>query len=85
METELGRDKNYVDGLRQLVREVQADRVEEPFAKLSEELADYDTWIRGTVMPKARTDFKLAPEEYALSAGELRSRYPAGATGGDGA
>jgi len=30
-------------------------------------LADYDTWIRGTVMPKARTDSRLTPEEYAFS------------------
>ena len=67
METELGRDKNYVDGLRQLFVKYKLTGWEEPFAKLREELADYDTWIRGTVMPKARSDFKLAPEEYALS------------------
>ena len=67
METELGRDKNYIDGLRQLFVKYKLTGWEEPFAKLSEELGDYDTWIRGTVMPKARTDFKLAPEEYALS------------------
>ena len=67
METELGRDRNYVDGLRQLFVKYKLTGWEEPFAKLREELADYDTWIRGTVMPKARSDFKLAPEEYALS------------------
>jgi uncharacterized protein (DUF885 family) len=67
METELGRDKNYVDGLRQLFVKYKLTGWEEPLARLSEELADYDTWIRGTVMPKARNDFKLAPEEYALS------------------
>jgi uncharacterized protein (DUF885 family) len=67
METELGRDKNYVDGLRQLFMKYKLTGWEEPLDKLQEELADYDTWIRGTVMPKARSDFKLAPEEYALS------------------
>ncbi len=67
METELGRDKNYVDGLRQLFIKYKLTGWEEPFEKLRQELADYDTWIRGTVMPKARSDFKLAPEEYALS------------------
>ncbi|MGA1983694.1 MAG: DUF885 domain-containing protein [Acidobacteriaceae bacterium] len=67
MEIELGRDKNYVDGLRQLFVKYKLTGWEEPFEKLRQELADYNTWIRGTVMPKARADFKLAPEEYALS------------------
>jgi len=67
METELGRDKNYVDGLQKLFQKYKLTGWEDSFAKLREELSDYDTWIRGTVMPKARTDFRLAPEEYALS------------------
>jgi uncharacterized protein (DUF885 family) len=67
METELGRDKNYVDGIGKLFMKYKLTGWEEPFAKLQEQLADYDTWIRATVMPKARTDFRLAPEEYALS------------------
>jgi uncharacterized protein (DUF885 family) len=67
METELGRDKNYVDGIGQLFRKYKLTGWEEPFAKLQQQLAEYDTWIRATVMPKARSDFRLAPEEYALS------------------
>jgi uncharacterized protein (DUF885 family) len=67
METELGRDKNYVDGLQVLFTKYKLTGWEEPFAKLREELADYDTWIRATVMPKARKDFQMAPEEYALA------------------
>ena len=67
METELGRDKNYVDGIQQLFMKYKLNGWEEPFAKLQQQLADYDTWVRGNVMPKARTDFRLAPEEYALS------------------
>jgi uncharacterized protein (DUF885 family) len=67
METELGRNKNYVDGLQQLFIRYKLAGWEEPFAKLREQLADYDTWVRATVMPKGRTDFRLAPAEYALS------------------
>jgi hypothetical protein len=66
METELGRNKNYVDGMQELFLKYGLTGWEQPFATLREQLAAYDTWIRGTVMPKARTDFKLAPEEYAL-------------------
>ena len=67
IETQLGRDKNYVDALQQLFRTYNLAGWQEPFAKLSKELADYDTWIRAAVLPKARTDIKLAPEEYALA------------------
>jgi uncharacterized protein (DUF885 family) len=66
METELGRDKNYVDGMQQLFVKYKLTGWEQPLAKLREELADYDTWVRATVMPKGRNDFRLAPEEYAL-------------------
>ena len=66
METELGRNKNYVDGLEQLFMKYKVTGWEEPFGKLREQLADYDTWVRATVMPKGRTDFRLAPKEYAL-------------------
>jgi len=66
METELGRDKNYVDGLQQLFLKYKLTGWEDAFGKLREELADYDTWVRATVMPKGRNDFRLAPEEYAL-------------------
>jgi uncharacterized protein (DUF885 family) len=67
METELGRDKNYVDGISALFRKYKLTGWEDSFAKLQQQLADYDTWLRGNVMPKARTDFRLPPEEYALS------------------
>jgi uncharacterized protein (DUF885 family) len=67
IETQLGRDKNYVDALQQLFRTYNLAGWQEPFAKLSKELADYDTWIRAAVLPKARTNIKLAPEEYALA------------------
>jgi uncharacterized protein (DUF885 family) len=67
METELGRDKNYIDGIAKLFTQYKLTGWQEPFGKLQQQLAVYDTWVRGNVMPKARTDFRLAPEEYALS------------------
>jgi len=67
METELGRDKNYVDGIAGLFRKYQQTGWEEAYAKLSRQLGEYDAWVRATLMPKARTDFRLQPAEYALS------------------
>jgi uncharacterized protein (DUF885 family) len=67
METELGRDKNYIDGMEMLFRRYKLTGWEQPMATLREQLADYDTWVRANVMPKARKDFRLTPEEYGLA------------------
>lgn len=67
LETELSRNSHYLDGIASLCREYKLSGWEEPFARLKGQLADYDAWIRSTVLPKARADFRLPPEEYALS------------------
>lgn len=67
METELGRNKNYVDGIAALFTKHNLTGWQEPYARLQQQLADYDAWTRATVLPKARTDFRLQPEEYALA------------------
>ncbi|HUA00108.1 MAG TPA: DUF885 domain-containing protein [Candidatus Aquilonibacter sp.] len=66
IETELSRNQNYVDGIPALFKQYGLTGWEEPFAKLKTELTDYDAWIRATILPKARSDFRLPPEEYAL-------------------
>jgi uncharacterized protein (DUF885 family) len=67
IETELGRDSNYIDGIAGLFKKYQLTGWEEAYAKLKTELADYDAWIRSSVLPKARTDFRLPAAEYALN------------------
>ncbi|HTV97376.1 MAG TPA: DUF885 domain-containing protein [Steroidobacteraceae bacterium] len=67
LETELGRDSNYVQGIAALFKKYQLSGWQDAYAKLEGQLADYDAWIRAQVLPKARTDFRLPPEEYALS------------------
>jgi uncharacterized protein (DUF885 family) len=37
------------------------------YEKLKTQLADYDAWVRANLLPKARSDFRLPPEEYALN------------------
>ena len=66
IETELSRNSHYLDGIATLCKKYKLSGWEEPYAKLKAQLADYDAWIRATVLPKARTDFRLPPEEYAL-------------------
>jgi hypothetical protein len=67
MESALGRNKNYIDGMRTLFVKYKLTGWEGPFAKLQQELADYDTWARATVMPKAGINLRMTPEEYAFS------------------
>jgi hypothetical protein len=67
IETELGRDANYVEGIGTLLGKYQLSGWEAAYAKLKSQLADYDTWVRQNILPKARTDFRLPPEKYALA------------------
>ncbi len=67
METELARNSNYVDGVAALMQKYKLEGWQEPFAKLKKQLTEYDAWLRAALLPKARTDFRQSPEEYALA------------------
>jgi hypothetical protein len=67
IETELGRNSNYLDGIAALLEKNKLTGWQEPFNTLKAQLADYDAWVKATILPKARTDFRLPPEEYALA------------------
>ncbi|HEY4448984.1 MAG TPA: DUF885 domain-containing protein, partial [Steroidobacteraceae bacterium] len=40
---------------------------EPAYQKLKTELADYDSWVRETILPKARSDYRLPAQKYALA------------------
>jgi uncharacterized protein (DUF885 family) len=67
VETDLGRNSNYVEGIASLFKKYQLTGWESAYEKLQAQLADYDSWVRGNILPKARTDFRLPPEKYALA------------------
>jgi hypothetical protein len=66
VQTELGRNSNYVDGIAALFEKYKLSGWSDSYAKLKTELVDYDAWVRANILPKARTDFRLPPEQYAL-------------------
>jgi Bacterial protein of unknown function (DUF885) len=66
VETALSRNALYVDGIAELFKQYKLQGWEEPYAKLKEQLAAYDQWVKTTILPKARTDFRQPPELYAL-------------------
>jgi hypothetical protein len=67
VETELGRNSNYIEGIGTLFTKYQLSGWEPAYAKLKSELAEYDAWVRQTILPKARSDFRLPPQKYALA------------------
>ncbi len=67
IETELSRNSNYIDGIANLMEKYKLTGWQEPYNKLKSQLKDYDAWITANVLPKARADFRLQPEEYALA------------------
>jgi hypothetical protein len=67
VEIDLGRNSNYVEGIATLFKKYNLSGWEPAYAKLKAQLADYDTWVKSTILPKARSDFRLPPEKYALA------------------
>jgi hypothetical protein len=67
LETELGRNSNYVEGIGALFTKYGLKGWEGAYAKVKAQLTDYDAWVRQNILPKARTDFRLPKEKYALA------------------
>jgi len=67
IETELGRNSNYVEGIGTLLIKYKLTGWEPAFTMLKGQLAEYDQWVRANILPKARTDFRLPPAKYALA------------------
>jgi uncharacterized protein (DUF885 family) len=66
MEAQMAQDTHFIDDMHKLFLIYKLTGWEQPFDKLQQELADYNTWIRATVMPKAQTNLRPSPEESAL-------------------
>jgi hypothetical protein len=56
-----------VDGIAKLCAKFQVPGYEEPLKALTKQIADYDEYVRATLLPRARTEFPLPPAVYALA------------------
>jgi hypothetical protein len=66
LENQLDRNPNYLKGIPLLFKKYHLHGWEDALASLRTQLLAYDTWVRESLLPKARTDFREPPEEYAL-------------------
>jgi hypothetical protein len=66
LENQLERNPNYLKGIPLLFKKYHLHGWEAAFTALKAQLHDYDAWVRVNLLPKARTDFREPPEEYAL-------------------
>ena len=65
VEQDLGNTASYVDGIRKLYAKYKIAGAEKALDALDKQLNDYDAWVKATVIPHARDDFKLPPALYA--------------------
>lgn len=66
VEKDLSTSGFFVDGVGQLFAKYKIDGYQEPYAKLKQQAAEYNEFLKKEILPKARTDFRLPPEEYAF-------------------
>ena len=69
VDQQLDNTSHYVDGLRQLYAKNKLDSAEAKAAldTLAQQLKDYDSWVRSTVLAHARTDFRMPEPLYAYT------------------
>ena len=75
VEKDLAKTAAYVTGIGLLLEKYNLKDPQQAFAKLKEQLTAYDEFIRKEVLPKARTDFRLPPEEYVIGREQLGLDY----------
>ena len=69
VEQKLSNTQRYTQGIRQLFAKYKLDNAEGKAAldALDAQLKDYDSWVRSTIVPRARADFRLPEPLYAYN------------------
>jgi len=77
VEKDLENTQFFVDGIGQLFEKYKIERYKDSYAKLKEQLAAYDAFLRKDVLPKSRSDFRLPRELYDFSLTQFGVDIPA--------
>jgi Bacterial protein of unknown function (DUF885) len=67
VEKDLANAEFFINGIGGLFEKYKIEGYQEAYAKLKEQLAAYNNFVRKEILPKARTDFRLPAEEYAFA------------------
>jgi len=65
VEQHLANSARYADGVRKLYTKYKIEGADAALDALQKQLTEHDAWVKTTVLPHARTDFRLPPELYA--------------------
>jgi len=66
VERDLANGPILVQGIEKLFDQYKIEGWREPFAALKQQLSEYEQFVRGEILPKARTDFRLPADLYAF-------------------
>src|SRR5207247_6126805 len=77
VEKDLENTQFFTDGIGQLFEKYKIEGYQDSYAKLKEQLAAYDAFLRKEVLPKSRSDFRLPRELYDFSLTEVGVDIPA--------
>jgi uncharacterized protein (DUF885 family) len=67
MEVILSHNSNLVDGIQELFTKYKMNGWQETYTAVRKQLEEYDRWVKDSVLPRGRTDFRLPPEKYKLA------------------
>lgn len=56
----------YIKGIRELFASMKIEGAGPALDAMDKQLTDYAVWVKSTVLPVSRPDFRLMPEQYAL-------------------
>jgi hypothetical protein len=67
VEQDLAEMDSFVTGIGLLLEKYKMIGYQDAYAKLKDQLAQYREFVRNEVLPRARSDFRLPPELYAVN------------------
>jgi hypothetical protein len=76
VEQDLSQTNTFVTGIGLLLEKCKIQDYSLAYARLKEQLASYDDFVRKEVLPKCRTDFRLPPELYQTRLDSFGIDYP---------
>jgi hypothetical protein len=64
VEQDLERADTFIAGIEQLLQDANLQAWQEPWAELTRQLGEYNDWLRESILPQARNDFRLPRDLY---------------------